>query len=194
MIECCVVARHLHLLYLEEPVQGDEEKMKRFRTIVAEVNHEFGKRFYALNEDYQVKLSTRERMARSLARVSPAASYAYTAMGLAGTGYEYRTNLYRQLSSYQKEVKKFFKEKTQSKKLAMFFSRGYGYGFGVGKDAPETIDPAQFPVLRITPMGGGETVSQIWLEVLVLFLGILITFSGASSINFSNLTSLNPPG
>ncbi len=179
--------------------EEDKDKMAQFKpdnsqdpqTIVGKFNEfmqkladdrdkkyqEFAQR---LNEDRQNKQANQERLAFSLARLSPSALFSLAATSLVGNSIELKQQFIDAAQSYQMTYAQFMKEKT-----------GMNLGGDVmlfrmkndDSEAEKPIDPKELPEFYYSPPPLAASASSAlldigWLAVynIIFFVGALVGF------------------
>ncbi|HUU45945.1 MAG TPA: ABC transporter permease subunit [Acidobacteriota bacterium] len=128
-----------------------------------------------LNEGRFNRQKVQERLAFSLARVSPAASLSLASAKLAGTSVDLKNRFFEAARAYRETFNAFMKEKTGMNvggRMIMFKS-------GDDEEAPEPIDPRELPAFRLRAVSFGEAVAASAVDIGLLAFFNLVFFTGA---------------
>lgn len=126
-----------------------------------------------LNEQRYNGQLRQQKLAFSLARISPSASLSLASATLAGTSLPLVDHFKDEAAAYQQQYAAFIKEKT-----------GVVPGAGmvmirVDDEEPEPIDPAELPEFHYRPIPLAETVEAASVDVGLLAFFNLLFFAGA---------------
>ncbi|MCM2271334.1 MAG: ABC transporter permease [candidate division Zixibacteria bacterium] len=134
---------------------------------------EFGGR---LNEDRANKQQAQERLAFSIARVSPSASFALATSALAGTDMFLKEHYRDQTMDYQQEYGKFMKEKTGlnpgGRMVIMLRDDNEN-------EKPKEIDPSEMPAFKYAPPAFAESFGRAIFDLGLLAFFNLLFFTGS---------------
>lgn len=124
-----------------------------------------------LNEDRRNKQTQQERIAFSLARISPSAMFSLAASHLVGTALDLKQHFQSETSGYQQAYAQFMKEKT-----------GMNLGSGMmvikltmdDEEEEKPIDPHELPVFEYHPQPISRSINDALFDIGGLaFLNIL---------------------
>ncbi|UCD17324.1 MAG: DUF3526 domain-containing protein, partial [Candidatus Zixiibacteriota bacterium] len=135
-----------------------------------------------LNEDLQNRQRTQERLAFSLARVSPATSLSLATSHLAGTSLRLKNRFADQVRTYQQSFGNFIKEKTGMNTggfIKIRKSTACGGGGGDTDDAPKPVNPDELPKPVIGAMTLAESIEPALTDIGLLIVYNLLFFAGA---------------
>jgi ABC-type transport system involved in multi-copper enzyme maturation permease subunit len=125
--------------------ESREERMTKFRRFMsdlADAREDEERRFASqLNEDRRNRENVQQRIALSIARISPAASFALASADLAGTSLELKQRFVNSANTYQETYAQFIAEKTGGMSGG-WWSRGGDNN----AENREAIDPYELPV------------------------------------------------
>ncbi|MCG3120541.1 MAG: hypothetical protein ALAOOOJD_03285 [bacterium] len=130
-----------------------------------------------LNEERRNREAVRERVAFSMARLSPAAAFSLATTNLVGTSLELKQQYLNAATDYQQAYAKFMKEKTG---MLLGGFRIMAFRSGDGQEAKkDPINPREIPpfVFKTVPLQDVFGAALVDLGILALFN--LIFFSGA---------------
>lgn len=126
-----------------------------------------------LNEQRTNKSDLRTRVALSLARLSPTASFSLAASDLAYTSMELRSSYLDSANAYQREYYAFMQSKNVD-----FWGRYRGHGNAQAEE-PDPIDTRELPVFSYQQPPVSEAIKASLPDLGLLFLFNAIFFSGA---------------
>lgn len=128
-----------------------------------------------LEEERRNRQSAQQRVAFTLARLSPAAAYSLASMSLAGTALDLPRHFLDQVSAYQEGWGRFQKERTGS--------AGSGFRIIIATDEereePKAIDPRELPAFNYQPLSAATVFRQAALDLGLLALFNILFFTGA---------------
>ena len=158
------------------PDGNREQQMLQFRRFMSELAEvrEAEQRSFAeqLNEDRRNREGVQQKLALSIARISPAASFALASADLAGTSLELKHRFISSANVYQETYGKFINEKTG----------GVGNGWW-SRGGPDTqsdpIDPYELPAYTYEEPSSSELISGALPDMGILVLFNLLFFAGA---------------
>jgi len=129
-----------------------------------------------LNEERHNGEVRQQKLAFTLARVSPAAQLSLAVSTLAGTSIDLKDRYLRQANAYQQEYGAFMKEKTGMNPGGRVIRIKEGVEDG---EEPEPIDPQELPAFSYTSAGTGETLAAVIPDLGLLTLLNIVFFFGA---------------
>jgi ABC-2 type transport system permease protein len=128
-----------------------------------------------LNEDRRNKSETRQRLALSLARISPTASFSLAAADLASTSLDLRTSYLESANEYRAQYAEFMVEQGVD-------DSGFRISFGHRNDEeepPPPIETRELPVFEYSPPSAGEAISESLPDLGLLMLFNIVFFAGS---------------
>ena len=142
-------------------------------------------------EEYEVKLlddlrfrkAAQERLAFTLARISPVSAYQLGAMSLAGTGIGLKSRYERMMSDYRtrfndyREAKQAASDDPGGGFLSITVSSETGFKIGTGRDV--ALDVSDMPQFSPESVTFREAFSPSLIDIGILAIGILLTFMGS---------------
>jgi len=129
-----------------------------------------------LNEDRHNRCRVQQRIAFTLARVSPAAQLTMAVSALAGTALELKDHYQQQALAYQEQYARFMKEKTGINTGGQMMILRIRQG---EDEEPKPIDPGELPVFEFRPLGLGHSLGAAIVDLGLLALGNVVFFAGA---------------
>jgi hypothetical protein len=158
--------------------ESREERMTKFRRFMsdlADAREDEERRFASqLNEDRRNRENVQQRIALSIARISPAASFALASADLAGTSLELKQRFVNSANTYQETYAQFIAEKTGGMSGG-WWSRGGDNN----AENREAIDPYELPVYNYEEPPARELITGALPDIGVLILFNLVFFTGA---------------
>ena len=127
-----------------------------------------------LNEQRENKSGVQQRLALSIARISPAASFSLAAADLASTSLGLRATYLEAAKAYQVQYSRFMKSKNAGDNRVVISHR-----MGADEEEPEPIAPAELPVFDYNAPATSETISAALPDLGLLVLFNIIFFFGA---------------
>ncbi len=127
-----------------------------------------------LDEDLRNQKIAQEKVAFTLSRFSPASAYQLTAMHLASTGTELKSEYEDAMKSYRAAFTRFVDEKREAEQRA---NRGRGF-FGAS-DNQDPLDISEMPRFDPPRASYRDAVSPTILDFGLLSVFSLVAFSGA---------------
>jgi ABC-type transport system involved in multi-copper enzyme maturation permease subunit len=129
-----------------------------------------------LNEERSNKLVQQEKLAFTLARISPSASLSIATSHLAGTSLELKEHFKEEAENYQKAYASFIKEKTgmNTGGRVMMFKVKNEDG-----EEPESIDPTELPQFNYNEITLASSVGYAVKDMGILAIFNMIFFMGA---------------
>lgn len=134
---------------------------------------EFGGR---LNEQRENKQREQQRLAFSLARISPTAALSLANAALAGTALDLKNRFYDEATRYRESFRAFLKEKTGMNVSGGMFIRKVEDD---GGEEPERIDPQEAPAFDYNTASLAGSLESAIIDLGVLALFNLLFFAGA---------------
>lgn len=128
-----------------------------------------------MNEQRENKSSARQKLALTLARLSPTASFSLAAADLASTSLDLRESFMMAANIYQSEYAQFMRSKNADDR-GMRFMR---HGSNDDEEEPEPIDVRQLPVFEFEPPSANDAISASLPDLGLLFMFNIIFFAGA---------------
>ena len=151
--------------FMSNTAQERDKKMK-----------EFGGR---LEEDRYNRQKAQERVALTIARLSPATSLSLALASLAETSLNLKDQYRDQTIAYQQEFGKFIQAKTGMNLgggMRMMTLGGPQDNTGM---PPKRIDPQELPIFTFRPNGPAESIGSASMDIGLLMLFGLVFFGGA---------------
>ena len=129
-----------------------------------------------LNEDRHNRQVEQERLAFSLARLSPAASLSLVSAELAGTSLDLKNRFREQAIAYRQTYNAFMKEKTGMNVggRVIMFKMDDEEG-----EAPTQIDPQELPVFQYRMASTAHLIGASITDMSILLLFNILFFVGA---------------
>lgn len=128
-----------------------------------------------LNEDRFNRQVVQERLALSLARMSPTAALSLASAALAGTSLELKNRFYAEATSYRKAFNEFLTEKTGMN----VGGRMIMWRVNDDEAPPEPIDPQEIPAFTFRDASLAESVGAALPDMGILALFNILFFAGA---------------
>ena len=152
------------------------EGMQAFRTEQQDLQDENMRLFVEqLNEQRANSSNLRTKVAFSLARISPTASFSLAASDLAFTSMELRASYQEAASAYQQEFAAFMRSKNVD-----FGGEAYvGHGAPVVVEEPEPIDTRELPLFAYEQPPASEAINDSLPDLGLLFMFNAFFFAGA---------------
>ncbi len=160
-----------------------QEVFPKFNAFMSELSDERQKKIDAfeqrLNEDYQNKNLSRQRLALGISRISPTSLFTLAITNLSGTSLELENRYKEESAKYQTTYASFMEEKT-----------GQSGGGGIrmvfrtnddNQEPPPTLDPNEMPAFEFESASLAEGLSGSMLDLGLLFLLNIIFFGTAFS-------------
>jgi len=129
-----------------------------------------------LNEERHNGEVRQQKLAFTLARISPAAQLSLAVSTLAGTSIDLKDHYLQEANAYQGEYGAFMKEKTGMNPGGRVIRIKEGVEDG---EEPAPIDPKELPDFSYTPAGTGETLAAVIPDLGLLTLLNIVFFFGA---------------
>ncbi len=158
-----------------------DQIMQDFQKMMQDLSAERDQRMRELGgrlaEQRRNEQSVQERLAFSLARLSPSAAFSLAVMNLAGTSIDLKQHFLDAASAYQQSYASFMREKTggtlKGGGMVMVFRRD-------GDDVtPKEIDPQEIPVFQYQPPSVATVFNASFLDFGLLALFNILFFAGA---------------
>lgn len=146
--------------FMEQVQDEREEKRRQFSDRLAEERH---------NQEV-----LQRRLALSLARMSPTASFSLAAMNLSGTSLALKERYQDQLVAYQQTFAQFQRDKTGRASGGAFKIRLANHD----EEPPEPIDPSELPEFRFEPTDFRTAVRNAVADFGLLSLFNLVFLAG----------------
>ena len=161
--------------------ENPEKMMNEFNTFMQKLGDEREQKMQALstrlNEERRNREAVRERVAFSLARISPAAAFSLATTNLVGTSLDLKQHYRNAAMDYQQTYAKFMKEKTG---MLMGGFRVMAFRHTDGPEAKkDPINPREIPPFVYTAAPLQDVVGTALVDLGVLALFNLIFFVGA---------------
>ena len=129
-----------------------------------------------LNEERRNRQAVQEKLAFTIARISPTATFSLVATNLANTSIRLGQHFVNEATNYQKSYARFIKEKTGMN------MGGHVMMFRMIDDEqeePEAIDPHELPEFQYNDMRLNKTAGAIAVDFGILAFFNLVFFMGA---------------
>jgi hypothetical protein len=134
-----------------------------------------------LIEETSNQKKLQERVAFSLARVSPASSFRLAAMNIAGTDIDMKSRYEESMREYRDKFTDFTQKKQSETGSRGGFSINVDSNSGVkidfGRD-DQTLDTSEMPQYSAPVLTAGSTLSKSVLDFGLLGIFIILTFAG----------------
>jgi len=127
-----------------------------------------------LNEDRNNKAGVQQRLALSLARVSPTASFSLAAADLASTSLSLRDSYLKAAAAYQTDYANFMESKGADQRGVMISIHSTQE-----PEEPEAIDTRELPQFHYEPPTAEEAISSSLPDLGILLVFNLVFFAGA---------------
>lgn len=150
-------------------------------SLQSEANSDIAQNDARINEDLRNKRAVQQRLAFSLARLSPPAAFHLGAMTVAGSDPEVKDRYEEAAAANREEFQKFIESKSGESgppgiKIAISSENGLKI------DMPRemgAIDPAELPGFAPPVFSLGNTLAGVVVDIGILLLGTIIAFGGA---------------
>jgi len=170
----------MNTYWRENPPSQDaprEEVMLKFRSFMTELSdaREANARELAgrLNEDRLNREQVQQRIALSIARLSPASVFSLASSDLAGTSLDLKQRYLEAANAYQQMYEAFIREKTGSSGGFMIMIGGQS------EKEPDPIDPMELPAFEYKQPETASFVEKSMLDLGLLLVFNLVFFAGA---------------
>jgi len=136
-----------------------------------------------LQEDRNNRQAVQEKLAFSLARISPATSLSLATSHLSGTSLRLKDKFALETEAYQKSFGNFMKEKTGMNtggfiKLRKSTACNSGQADDTG-EKPKPINPQDLPLAKMNMFGLSESIELALVDIGLLLLYNFLFFAGA---------------
>ncbi|TAK58007.1 MAG: ABC transporter permease [Bacteroidetes bacterium] len=155
------------------------KQVEEFQKFMQEQNDERDKKMQEfsgrLNEDRENKQGSQQRLALSIARLSPSAAFSLAAASLAGTSLALKEHFRREATAYQQSYASFIKSKTgivPGGRMMIFRQE-------INGEKPKPIDPYEMPAFSYTPYRLNNVLNDSLVNIGLLFIFNLVFFAGA---------------
>ncbi len=150
-----------------EPMKQMEDFQKMMQNQTDEREKKMDEFSGRLNEDRANRQAEQERLALTIARLSPSAVFSLAATSLAGTSLDLKDHFRREATAYQSVYASFMKEKTGMIPGGRMMMR-----IQVGGEEPKPINPTEMPAFVYHPLQLSDVLSGSMIN-----MGILIVFN-----------------
>lgn len=164
-----------------KPTSSEPEKaMKEFQEMMQKTGAERNEKQLAfsskLNEVRTNKQTEQQTLSFLFARLSPASSFSFATMSLAGTSLQMQDEFYKNAQNYQNSFRQFIKEKTGSDNAmgGMFILR-----IGNNEEKPKEIDPQELPKFTYQKPELSAVMTEASVDMGLLLVFNLIFFAGS---------------
>jgi len=134
-----------------------------------------------VNEDVRRLRAAQERLAFSLARISPPAAYYLAAMAIAGSDPDVKDR-YEEAAAINREEFRAYVEKKSGESGPQGIQISASSETGIAIAMPRemgAIDPGELPRFVPPTFSLGHALAEVMVDIAVLVLGSLIAFGGA---------------
>jgi ABC-2 type transport system permease protein len=157
-----------------------EQMMKEFQEFTARQEDEMQEKMKTLteqlNEGRENKSAAQQRLALTLARVSPTASFSLAAADLASTSLALRNSYLEAAQNYQTEFAQFMQSKNADQRGFVISMRSTS---PEEEEEPEPIDTRELPQFRYEPPPASEAFGSSLPDLAILLVFNLVFFAGA---------------
>jgi len=160
-----------------DPMAMANEFNKYMQGLTEERDRKTNELSHRLDEERRNKQTQQQRLAFSLARISPSAAFALTATQLAGTSLSLKAHFYNEALGYQQTYAEFIKEKT-----GMVLGLGeilISIRRGGEEEEEETINPQEMPVFNYQNRPLRDILNDASLDFGLLIIFNILFFAGA---------------
>ncbi len=155
------------------------KQFEEFQQMMQKQNDERDKKMQefsgALNEDRENKQRVQQRLALSIARISPSAVFSMAAASLASTSLDLKDQFRNEATAYQKSYAAFIKAKTglvPGGRMVVMRQE-------IGGGKPKPIDPYELPAFKYNPQSTRDALNNSLFNLGLLFVFNIIFFAGA---------------
>jgi hypothetical protein len=158
------------------------EQMQREDSLRREVEHEIEQYEAQLKDDLRRRKAAQERLAFTLARVSPASAYQLAAMTLAGTNIDLKSRYEDAMTVYREDFSQYVQAREaeteeQGGFVRIEISSEDGLKIGTGRDEP--IDVTGMPRFRAPVLRYAQVLVPVIPDLGILAIATLLAFLGA---------------
>ncbi len=160
---------------------GSSLKMNTLDSLRNESDRDIAQNDARVNEGVRNKRAVQERLAFSLARVSPAAAYHLAAMTIAGSDPDLKDRYEEAAGVNREEFRKYVEKKSGEggpQGIRIMASSETGLKIDMPREMG-AIDPAELPLFNPPKFGLGKTLAEVMIDVAVMLLGSILAFGGA---------------
>ncbi|MDD4050348.1 MAG: ABC transporter permease subunit [candidate division Zixibacteria bacterium] len=160
---------------------GSTLSMKTHDSLRSEADRDIAQNDARVNEGVRNKRAVQERLAFSLARVSPAAAYHLAAMTIAGSDPDLKDRYEEAATVNREEFRKFVEKKGSEggpQGIRIMASSETGLKIDMPREMG-AIDQAELPRFNPPKFGLENALAEVIIDIAVMLLGSILAFGGA---------------